>query len=322
MKQIEVVKRYKDGKTKGTASHMFIEGDVVYSYGHHFPLVVRLKNGGYLVNGDRRSVTTTQHSGHFFSFGPQIPFSALYQAIEHVNKGVHRFQSIESVKDITVLDTRPSTYTWHCNCGQGHVHYYDGCTDGYSTHILGATLIEYGGKCMLSTIDETQKRGVYSLIVLKNTVSTIDNALLELMPDEVKQLTANQLSPETKETKYKVGKNNFCWNCRHGKPCNGHTMMRYTRGVYANGVRRQGELWFVPEVLMREGLNEVEHNKSIPLNTENHYASTLLRFNKDIYVTGTIKHHRGEHYTVTLKGWHKVLENTAEISFSASGRVD
>ncbi len=320
MNHAELVKRYKAGKTSGEASHMFIEGDVAYSYGHHFPLVIRLTDGKYLVNGDKRSVTTTQHTGHFFSFGPQIPFSALNQAMSHVNKESNRFTG--DMKDIRILDTRPSTYTWHCNCGQGHINYYDGCEDGYNTHVLGATLIEYAGKCILSTIDETQKTGAYSLIVLKKNVNTIDEALLELMPELVQKLTATQLSPERITKTYKVAKNNFCWQCRNGKPCKGHETRRYTRGVYANGVRRQGELWFVPEILIGEGLDEVEHNKSIPFNTTNHYASTLLKFNNKIYVTGSVKHSRGEHYTVVLKGWHRVLENTAEISFSASGRVD
>ena len=79
-KQGDLIKAFEKGATKGTASNMFIEGDILYSYGGHFPLVVRLKNksnGAFLINGDDYSRSTSQQQSECFHLGPQIPFSAI-----------------------------------------------------------------------------------------------------------------------------------------------------------------------------------------------------------------------------------------------------
>ena len=69
--------------------NVFFEDNVMYSYGHHFPLVVRrsaesnLKDGKewYLCNGDKYSPTTTHHQSVTFrgslKNAPRIAFSAL-----------------------------------------------------------------------------------------------------------------------------------------------------------------------------------------------------------------------------------------------------
>jgi len=41
---------------------VFFEKDVLFSYGYHFPLCIRLKNG-FLVNSDGYSNTTARHKG-------------------------------------------------------------------------------------------------------------------------------------------------------------------------------------------------------------------------------------------------------------------
>ena len=40
-------------------SRIFFEGDILYSYGYHFPLAVKSKKG-YVLNGDRYSVSTSK----------------------------------------------------------------------------------------------------------------------------------------------------------------------------------------------------------------------------------------------------------------------
>jgi hypothetical protein len=84
-------------------SRMFYEGDILYSYGHHFPLAIRLgdekdrlgrrppKNktgwgqdarGLFLKNGDKYSNTTSGHQGHVqhYCHGPTVSFNALLAA--------------------------------------------------------------------------------------------------------------------------------------------------------------------------------------------------------------------------------------------------
>jgi hypothetical protein len=57
----QIVKAFVSGETKGKNSlkSMFIEGDTLYSYGYHFPLAKR-KEGGFWVNPDKYSVTTSK----------------------------------------------------------------------------------------------------------------------------------------------------------------------------------------------------------------------------------------------------------------------
>lgn len=61
----EVAKRFAEGDARGTSGNMFIEGDVVYSYGHHFPIAWRgARNGVVYVNEDSYSVTTARHKSY------------------------------------------------------------------------------------------------------------------------------------------------------------------------------------------------------------------------------------------------------------------
>ncbi len=41
LSQSTLIDRFANGAERGSASHMFIEGDVIYSYGHHFALAIR-----------------------------------------------------------------------------------------------------------------------------------------------------------------------------------------------------------------------------------------------------------------------------------------
>lgn len=95
MRNAETIKRFASDDpprhARGTdrrwgAGNLFAEGDVLYSYGRHFPLAVRrqsLRGTWYLLNGDRYSVTTSHHQSMTFSaFGeePRVSFSALRAA--------------------------------------------------------------------------------------------------------------------------------------------------------------------------------------------------------------------------------------------------
>ena len=60
----QIVKAFVSGAIEGKNSlkSMFIEGDTLYSYGYHFPLAKR-KEGGFWVNPDKYSVTTSKQQG-------------------------------------------------------------------------------------------------------------------------------------------------------------------------------------------------------------------------------------------------------------------
>lgn len=60
----EVAHRFATGiGERCTGSNMFFEGNVIYSYGHHFPMAVKW-NGYLLYNDSRYSVSTAKHQGY------------------------------------------------------------------------------------------------------------------------------------------------------------------------------------------------------------------------------------------------------------------
>ncbi len=72
-----VVSKFTDGDESGKGANIYIDGDVMYSYGYHFPLMVRC-NAGYVLNADKYSVSTSQHQNLCFSSADWIvPFSAI-----------------------------------------------------------------------------------------------------------------------------------------------------------------------------------------------------------------------------------------------------
>jgi hypothetical protein len=60
----KLAQMFAGGARKGRSNSMFIEDDVVYSYGHHFPIAVRRRRGEYDFNEDRYSNTTARHKSH------------------------------------------------------------------------------------------------------------------------------------------------------------------------------------------------------------------------------------------------------------------
>jgi len=64
VKNEDVIEAFAQGKREGKTKHLFIEGNVLYSYGYHFPIAIRLwevDTYKYIINSDRYSMTTSRH---------------------------------------------------------------------------------------------------------------------------------------------------------------------------------------------------------------------------------------------------------------------
>ncbi len=59
----DVVREFNIGSDERIkASNLFFEGNILYSYGYHFPLCIKLLDG-YIVNSNGYSMTTSTHKG-------------------------------------------------------------------------------------------------------------------------------------------------------------------------------------------------------------------------------------------------------------------
>ena len=76
----EIIKRFAEGKTKGRSHNVFIDDDILYSYGYHFPMMVR-RDFGFLLNVDKYSRTTSAHQSGCWQYAhARLPFSLLKRA--------------------------------------------------------------------------------------------------------------------------------------------------------------------------------------------------------------------------------------------------
>jgi hypothetical protein len=68
MNQSQLIEKFKNQDknkltktTNFSASNMYCDGKIIYSYGHHFPLAKYLTKNFFIKNGDKYSNTTSQH---------------------------------------------------------------------------------------------------------------------------------------------------------------------------------------------------------------------------------------------------------------------
>lgn len=62
MKNQDVADAFAEGSNFGASGNMFIEGNAIYSYGHHFPIAYRI-GGKVYFNSQGYSTTTSIHKG-------------------------------------------------------------------------------------------------------------------------------------------------------------------------------------------------------------------------------------------------------------------
>jgi hypothetical protein len=63
VKNRDVAEAFAEGKRKGGTKHLFIEGDTIYSYGHHFPIAKRTGEHEAEFTELGYSSTTSHHKG-------------------------------------------------------------------------------------------------------------------------------------------------------------------------------------------------------------------------------------------------------------------
>lgn len=308
---------------------------VIYSYGRHFPLAVRLGKDSFLLNGDRYSVTTSRHQSdiqYALQGQPTVSFEAL-RALgvrpEDLTAGNIRDYTrdrttyLSRVPDPDAADPDATKLVRQDGSdfeppAQGQL-----VENRWSVywHILGATLIRHYHKpwndepgewrYYLCSLDE----GTYFVSRLSRPAATVDSALWGLKPYKVQQAI------------------------RAGE-----------------SVIRQGEWFFVPTGLADRDIAKLANLERVsdlpgflrsqkpagirhirttahPLPTDNpssneHWCTHAV-IRGETYARGKVIHRdpwshtpTGEHRSVTLRGWFRVYKNTELDSRSIGGKFD
>ena len=101
LKNQDVADAFNYGNSSIASKTLFIEGNVVYSYGHHFPIAIKLEDGKFLFNSDGYSHTTAVHKGRVMSaIGSQniIAFGTTKQLIRFIESECKSLQEFTAIK--------------------------------------------------------------------------------------------------------------------------------------------------------------------------------------------------------------------------------
>jgi hypothetical protein len=319
----EVVQRFESnqinrrtGDCSWQGSSVFCQGDALYSYGLHFVLAFRLAPNLFLKNGDRYSVSTSQHQAivQRTLSGPTISFDALEPMLPKrflgiASSGIAELGEsnvLDYIEDSTVPCQRDKeTGEWSNGFqppNQG-MFVETGSNDetawGY-WHTLGGALIRTNGSRFLCSLDE----GIYFVSELSGKPDTVAEAFEDLKPAAVKEAES--------------------------------------AGVK---VQRQGEWFAIPSSRMRDGYwryrlgcTQAHLTKTVapiaPLpkqdSSSNEHWVRHLELNGELWGRGRMIHRNSwtgeptrEHRSLLLGDtWHRLVKNTELQSRSIGGRFD
>ena len=304
LSQLTLIDRFSNGAKRGSASHLFIEDDVIYSYGYHFPLAIRRDWGRdiqFLINGDRYSSSTSSHQSQCISHltpNVQVPFSALRAA----TLADHDLPK----RNLQIVAYRPDEYHQTCmECGReitygdvvtGKPEYYhvndrtplcrEAEGETASHHVLGAVVLEHEGTFFLSSIDDQEgwRTRAYFLCQLPKPVASVEEAFDSLIPEQVQSAKAGGIE-----------------------------------------IRRQGDIFLIATARSTRQI-EAATGRNVRIFNTAHIA-TQERLDGAVYVRGTLRHQpngrRSQHAMLRLgNSWWIAVKNTALASWNATGFVD
>lgn len=287
----------KDGPCE--ASNFFFEGNVLFSYGHHFPLCIK-HQGYFIINGDYYSVTTRQHQGVIQSGVRDhksftLSLSALRQA----------FPSFLRWQDIKVIDVSNEIHgAWRDYPGYSENDIPMGATpwrrtheneDGsrksyiQSYHRPAIVLLKLQGllykRYILCGMDQNQ----YYVIWLPRACKNVHEAYEALKPQRIKEAEKQGVT-----------------------------------------VKRQGEWFCIPHQTGKEAKKTYKTMKrdfTLPhQDGGNHHICTRgYRKHGRNYFSGSIRHPQHRQLRVSKASCPEIweaIENTAKGSWSAGGNVD
>ena len=275
----------KDRHHYRRGSRVFYEGDRLYSFGIHFTLAVKTVYGGFIINADKYSVSTSGHQSTAISQAPkgtpQIPFSALSRA------GINEryIDLIEKTED-----------TWE----EKRVRDEHGNIKTVKVHHLGACLFRHGGTFYLSSLDHASRGRQYFLVQLRAGADSVEEALKQISGLTTEDYEAYERGEIKRQGEYFF------------KPIKTE---EFKELIKKNGYKSVREL-----LEKRVNLGE-RINNGRPTRNEHRARDFIHTLLTGAFVRGTVRH--PEHGMLRLgKVWHRVSLNEVVNSWSAGGRVD
>jgi hypothetical protein len=301
MSHLEVIRGFIRGRYR-RGSRVFADEstDTAYSYGRHFPLLVRLPDG-FLVNGNRYSMSTGRHQGlvlHALAKERQryavVPFSALTMAVEESRRLTrHRVSTGEAeLKQAVSIIVASSGERWV----ERPYRKPDGTLAMRMVHTLGDSVVRVHGRRYISAVDETGAgRGVYFFSELPDgrPPSSVPEALEMLKPPLVVEAEQKGLA-----------------------------------------VRRQGEWFAIPgDMNTRRLMQDVRDGYALRhrhhvLGRDGHHVLTdavIYKYGEKkgwVFARGTMRHTRGEHRMLALEPWSRIVRARQRRSYSIVGNFD
>ena len=180
----EVIAAYFAGDSGPYTSgngNIYFEGRTLYSYGRHFPLAYHTRQGVYLLNGDRYSVTTAGHqSGTRTGARGKNNFTLSFGALEMARINFREVVVIDYTKDQSGYGERGEGISDPASIPENAtVHRMDGVITDW--HLAASAVLEYAGKHYVAGMDEQS----YFISELPGKVGTVDAAFQMLKPERI-----------------------------------------------------------------------------------------------------------------------------------------
>lgn len=273
-------------------SNVFFEGNKLFSYGYHFPMVIK-HEGFHFVNADSYSSSTGKHQSYVQRMVPkrtkiEIPFSALESA------GI-------DIQHIEVIDKEDSRYI--------QVERKDRETGEMvmgDIHLMGSTLFKHVGvgnveRIFLSGIDETAKDlwNGFFLTQLVGNPTTVAEAYEGMKPDEVKNLELAGYNVR-RQGEY------FFVECLPA----------------LNSILNKETEKLQKKVALSHKKRDTTLEGQWNFSQSRHVVTNCIDLDGQVFAKGTCRHVGGEHKMLKLDKWHLVFENVQEKSWTSKGRVD
>ena len=341
----EVVSRFISGKSKHITSGnlIFHDNDTLYSYGSHFPLLVKT-SFGFIMNADKYSSSTSNHQSHVMRHAKiSIPFSVLNRAgiphspDNHFNLidtqaqrwdiiNYHHYVNCETNNPRVPEEFLQSSYHRHSQDKREtiSVEQFNKLSAEEKSYVCESPvdLHSITGQWNLQSKDITfaqnvpiwfesqERRPEHNVIEYsgKYYLSGMDgqNYFLAQLPEPVKTVDE------------------------------AFTLLKHPdiRSLPQNDVIRQGEWFFIKCGYInddrRKLYNQMQKNFILPIDREGsnqHIATRGIVLNGQILVSGHIRHSNHDHRTLHLSNAdnpliYRAYHNTAVNSFSAQGNVD